>query len=251
MNADCKCFSLGELVFIGYESLEGMNARDIAPLPYRMLFTPEFMALGQATALRQFLRRDGSLVGVEAVIDKDLASALLARTLKADALLLLTDVDAVYADWETSQARAIHHTSPQALRELASLYHVMLESQMAMQMAMQQQQAGQMRDLAADLPKVQTPWEQLLRTQLARGLAIVQADVEAVGIVLADQAVPRLLEKLEHHARLRRRARARRDDDMARLLRFDLVERDLIVAMNLQVDVWVNLAQRLDQVVCE
>ena len=64
-------------------------------------------------------RRDGSLVGVEAVIDKDLASALLARTLKADALLLLTDVDAVYADWETPQARAIHHTAPQALRKLA------------------------------------------------------------------------------------------------------------------------------------
>ena len=64
-------------------------------------------------------RRDGSLVGVEAVIDKDLASALLARALKADALLLLTDVDAVYADWETPQARAIHHASPQALRELA------------------------------------------------------------------------------------------------------------------------------------
>ena len=28
----------------GYESLEGMNTRDIAPLPHRMLFTPEFMA---------------------------------------------------------------------------------------------------------------------------------------------------------------------------------------------------------------
>ena len=39
-------------------------------------------------------RSDGSLVGVEAVIDKDLASALLARQLRADRLLLLTDVDA-------------------------------------------------------------------------------------------------------------------------------------------------------------
>ena len=39
----------------------------------------------------------------------------------------------------------------QALTDLAGLYHVMLRSQMAMQMAMQQQQAGQMRDLAADL----------------------------------------------------------------------------------------------------
>jgi carbamate kinase len=38
------------------------------------------------------------LVGVEAVIDKDLASALLAIDLHADALVIATDVDAVYAD---------------------------------------------------------------------------------------------------------------------------------------------------------
>lgn len=61
-------------------------------------------------------RADGSLTGIEAVIDKDLASALLARELHADALLMLTDVDAVYADWGTPQARAIRRTTPQALR---------------------------------------------------------------------------------------------------------------------------------------
>jgi len=42
---------------------------------------------------------DGTLSGVEAVVDKDATSALLAEALGADALLLLTDVDAVYADW--------------------------------------------------------------------------------------------------------------------------------------------------------
>ena len=63
-------------------------------------------------------REDGSLIGVEAVIDKDLVSALLARELKADVLLLLTDVDAVYRDWETPHARAICRITPQALREL-------------------------------------------------------------------------------------------------------------------------------------
>lgn len=41
----------------------------------------------------------GALHGVEAVIDKDLASALLATSLDADALLLLTDQAAVFADW--------------------------------------------------------------------------------------------------------------------------------------------------------
>jgi carbamate kinase len=52
------------------------------------------------------------LVGVEAVIDKDLASALLAKELKADALLIVTDVDAVYADWGTPQQRPIRHATP-------------------------------------------------------------------------------------------------------------------------------------------
>ena len=55
------------------------------------------------------------LVGVEAVIDKDLASALLAKDLHADALVIVTDVDAVYADWGTPQQRAIRRASPSAL----------------------------------------------------------------------------------------------------------------------------------------
>lgn len=50
---------------------------------------------------------DGSIAGVEAVIDKDLASSLLARQVDADLLLMLTDVDAVYTDWGTPQARAL------------------------------------------------------------------------------------------------------------------------------------------------
>jgi carbamate kinase len=55
------------------------------------------------------------LVGVEAVIDKDLASALLARDLHADALVIVTDVDAVYADWGKPEQRAIRRASPSAL----------------------------------------------------------------------------------------------------------------------------------------
>jgi carbamate kinase len=56
-------------------------------------------------------RPDGSLMGVEAVIDKDLASALLARELKADGFLMLTDVAAVYDRWGTSNARPIRRIS--------------------------------------------------------------------------------------------------------------------------------------------
>jgi carbamate kinase len=56
------------------------------------------------------------LVGIEAVIDKDLASALLAIDLKADALVIVTDVDAVYADWGTPEQRAIRRATPAELR---------------------------------------------------------------------------------------------------------------------------------------
>lgn len=65
------------------------------------------------------LRLDnGSLIGVEAVIDKDAASALLAAQLGADALLLLTDVDAVYRDFGTAQAAALPRLSVAQARTL-------------------------------------------------------------------------------------------------------------------------------------
>jgi carbamate kinase len=60
-----------------------------------------------------------TLIGVEAVIDKDLASALLARDLGADALLIVTDVDAVYQDWGTPGQAAIRRASPEALGDTA------------------------------------------------------------------------------------------------------------------------------------
>ena len=60
-------------------------------------------------------RDDGSMIGVEAVVDKDLASSLLARQLKADMLLMLTDVDAVYAGFGTPEARALRRVGPTEL----------------------------------------------------------------------------------------------------------------------------------------
>lgn len=56
-------------------------------------------------------QRDGRSIGVEAVIDKDKASSLLAKKLKADMLLMLTDVDAVYKDWGTSKQSPIRKTT--------------------------------------------------------------------------------------------------------------------------------------------
>jgi len=62
--------------------------------------------------------QNGHLKGVEAVIDKDLSSALLARELKADLLLLLTDIDAVYKDWNSTNAEPIQQATVSALRSL-------------------------------------------------------------------------------------------------------------------------------------
>jgi carbamate kinase len=58
------------------------------------------------------------LVGVEAVIDKDFATALLAVDLKADAVIIATDVDAVYSGWGTPDQHAIRRASPRELAEL-------------------------------------------------------------------------------------------------------------------------------------
>lgn len=61
----------------------------------------------------------GALVGVEAVIDKDLAAALLAAELGADALLLLTDVEGVYEGWGTDDPRLVRQATPSTLRRAA------------------------------------------------------------------------------------------------------------------------------------
>jgi carbamate kinase len=58
----------------------------------------------------------GALHGVEAVVDKDLTAALLARAVNADALLLLTDVDAVIDGFGTPDARPIRRATPAELR---------------------------------------------------------------------------------------------------------------------------------------
>ena len=63
-------------------------------------------------------REDGAYIGVEAVIDKDHASALLAAELKADAFLMLTDVPAVFTGWGTPAQRALGEVTPQALGTL-------------------------------------------------------------------------------------------------------------------------------------
>ncbi len=64
------------------------------------------------------LTPDFVLIGVEAVIDKDHAGALLARSLGAEGYLMLTDAEAVWEGWGTSGARPIRRGAPEALAQL-------------------------------------------------------------------------------------------------------------------------------------
>jgi carbamate kinase len=61
--------------------------------------------------------KERHLIGVEAVIDKDFASELLARELDADLFIMLTDADAVYVDWGKPSQRGIRRASPAKIRE--------------------------------------------------------------------------------------------------------------------------------------
>jgi carbamate kinase len=58
------------------------------------------------------------LQGVEAVIDKDLASALLAQELEADLLVIATDVDGVYTGWGTPEQHRLGRVTPDELERL-------------------------------------------------------------------------------------------------------------------------------------
>jgi carbamate kinase len=102
----------------------------------RVVASPEPRRIIQLDAIRQ-LSEAGYLVvcvggggvpvvadgsghrGVEAVIDKDLASALLATGLGADLLVLATDVDGVYTSWGTEDARRVAAATPGWLRAQA------------------------------------------------------------------------------------------------------------------------------------
>jgi carbamate kinase len=61
--------------------------------------------------------KDRTLMGVEAVIDKDSASALLARQLEADLIVMATDAEGVYLDWGQPTARLLNRTTPDELSQ--------------------------------------------------------------------------------------------------------------------------------------
>ena len=73
------------------------------------------IAAGGGGIPTMYLPGTRTLVGVEAVVDKDLASALMAQLIDADEFVVATDADAVYVDWGTDHQRAIARGQPDQL----------------------------------------------------------------------------------------------------------------------------------------
>ena len=69
------------------------------------------------------VRSRGALAGIDAVIDKDLAAALLAKELGADALLILTDVPKAYIGYGTPEQTALDRVSASEMRAYAAAGH--------------------------------------------------------------------------------------------------------------------------------
>jgi carbamate kinase len=107
---------------------EGFRRIVPSPRPHRIIELPVIELLvgqgvivicGGGGGIPVVRRDDGALIGVEAVIDKDFASELLAREVAAAAFLMLTDVASVYQGWGSSEQRGIRCIAPRDLRRLS------------------------------------------------------------------------------------------------------------------------------------
>jgi carbamate kinase len=104
----------------------------------RVVGSPKPLAIHELSTIRTLLERDTIVIacggggvpiyrhavlgleGIDAVVDKDLAAAVLARELGAELFLILTDVDAVYTGWGTDRQRAISSMTVSDADRLAS-----------------------------------------------------------------------------------------------------------------------------------
>ena len=104
----------------------------------RVVGSPRPLAIHEIATIRTLLEHDTVVIacggggipiyrdpmlgleGVDAVVDKDLAAAVLAGELGAELFLILTDVDAVYTGWGTDEKRAISSISIAEADRLAS-----------------------------------------------------------------------------------------------------------------------------------
>jgi carbamate kinase len=97
-----------------------------SPRPYAIDHATQIVQLAHAGAIVvacggggvPVMENGSGLVGVEAVIDKDLASGVLAQAVAADALLILTDVDGVYSGYGTPRQKRLAEMSASQAWEL-------------------------------------------------------------------------------------------------------------------------------------
>lgn len=102
-----------------------------SPDPIEIIETPTIAALLAAGTVVvaaggggiPVVRDSSGLTGVEAVIDKDLSAAVLARSLEADALVIATDVDHAVLGWGTDQARNVGRVTLREMQSLAEQGH--------------------------------------------------------------------------------------------------------------------------------
>jgi carbamate kinase len=117
-------------------SSSGWTVAPDGPWYRRVVPSPEPLAIVEIDAIRTLVESgvlvicvggggipvvaapNGALHGVDAVVDKDLAAALLAVMLDADALLMLTDVEYVERDWDTASADRIEAATVDELRAM-------------------------------------------------------------------------------------------------------------------------------------
>ena len=90
---------------------------EIRPIRWLLEKDAVVICAGGGGVPTMFSKEDArTLIGVEAVIDKDLASELLAREVEADLYVMATDVDGVYADWGTPEQRRLENVRVDELR---------------------------------------------------------------------------------------------------------------------------------------
>lgn len=111
---------LGRSVPVTREANRGFRRVVASPVPQRILESAAIDALLTAGVIvitlggggvPVVLDREQHLNGIEAVIDKDLSSSLLARAIGASSLIILTDIDHVYLDFLSAQRRAVQRMS--------------------------------------------------------------------------------------------------------------------------------------------